>query len=162
MITPQKAIQYERYEFKKWESHDAETIVETPVSLTVNGEVWLTFMCTPVNLEAMAVGFLYNEGIIESMNEVEDVRVLREGEGAAVLARLEGRHHLDEVLAGVEDRLHFVELILRRGEAQVVVLLHRGVGVGQVEGVRVPHDDALHREHVVHPRGVCLPGQRFL
>ena len=37
MITPQKEIQYERYEFKKWEHFDAETIVETPVSLTVNG-----------------------------------------------------------------------------------------------------------------------------
>ena len=67
MITPQKAIHYERYEFKKWKPYDAETIVESPVSLTVNGEVWLTFMCTPVNLEAMSVGFLYNEGIIESM-----------------------------------------------------------------------------------------------
>ena len=63
MISPQKAIHYERYEFKKWKPYDAETIVETPVSLTVNGEVWLTFMCTPVNLEAMSVGFLYNEGI---------------------------------------------------------------------------------------------------
>ena len=53
MITPQKAIHYEKYEFKKWESLDAETIVETPVSLTVNGQVWLTFMCTPVDLEAI-------------------------------------------------------------------------------------------------------------
>ena len=64
--------------------HDAETIVETPVSLTVNGEVWLTFMCTPVNLEAMAVGFLYNEGIIESMDEVEDVRVCEHGDNVDV------------------------------------------------------------------------------
>ena len=84
MITPQKAIHYERYEFKKWEPHDAETIVETPVSLTVNGEVWLTFMCTPVNLEAMAVGFLYNEGMIESMDEVEDVRVCEHGDNVDV------------------------------------------------------------------------------
>ena len=75
MITPQKTIHYEQYEFQKWKSFDAETIVETPVSLTVNGEVWITFMCTPVNLEALAVGFLYNEGIIEKMDEVEDVRV---------------------------------------------------------------------------------------
>jgi FdhD protein len=84
MITPQKAIQYERYEFKKWEHHDAETIVETPVSLTVNGEVWLTFMCTPVNLEAMSVGFLYNEGIIESMDEVENVHVCEHGDNVDV------------------------------------------------------------------------------
>ena len=84
MITPQKAIQYERYEFKKWQHHDAETIVETPVSLTVNGAVWLSFMCTPVQLEALAVGFLYNEGIIESMDEVSDVRVCEHGDNVDV------------------------------------------------------------------------------
>ena len=84
MITPQKTIQYERYEFKKWEHHDAETIVETPVSLTVNGKVWLSFMCTPVNLEALSVGFLFNEGIIESLDEVSDVRVCEHGDNVDV------------------------------------------------------------------------------
>jgi FdhD protein len=84
MITPQKAIQYERYEFKKWEHHDAETIVEMPVSLTVNGAVWLSFMCTPVDLEAMAVGFLYNEGVIEGMDDVADVRVCEHGDNVDV------------------------------------------------------------------------------
>jgi FdhD protein len=84
MITPQKAIHFDKYEFKKWVSLDAETIVEAPVSLTVNGQVWLTFMCTPVDLEAMAVGFLYNEGIIESMKEVENVRVCEHGDNVDV------------------------------------------------------------------------------
>jgi len=84
MITPQKAIQYERYEFQKWNRHDAGTIVEAPVSLTVNGEVWLSFMCTPVHLEAMAVGFLFNEGVIHSMKEVEDVRVCEHGDNVDV------------------------------------------------------------------------------
>ena len=84
MITPQKSIHYEQYEFKKWKSFDAETIVETPVSLTVNADVWITFMCTPVNLEALAVGFLYNEGIIENMEEVVDVRVCEHGDNVDI------------------------------------------------------------------------------
>ena len=84
MISPQKAVHFDRYEFKKWKSHEAETIVETPVSLTVNGQVWLTFMCTPVHLEAMAVGFLYNEGVIETMGEIEDVRVCEHGDNVDV------------------------------------------------------------------------------
>jgi FdhD protein len=84
MIPPQKAIHYKKYEFKKWESHDAGTIVETPVSLTVNGQVWLTFMCTPVLLEELAVGFLYNEGIIESMREVENVHLCEHGDNVDV------------------------------------------------------------------------------
>ena len=84
MIAPQKSIHYERFEFHKWESFDSETIVETPVSLTVNGEAWITFMCTPVELEAMAVGFLYDEGVIESMDEVSDVRLCEHGDNVDV------------------------------------------------------------------------------
>jgi len=84
MITPQKEIQYQRYEFKKWEHFDAETIVETPVSLTVNGKVWLSFMCTPVCLEELGVGFLFNEGVIESMDEVENVHVCEHGDNVDV------------------------------------------------------------------------------
>lgn len=84
MISPQKTIHYDRYEFKKWETHDAETIVEAPVSLTVNGKVWLSFMCTPVHLEAMAVGFLFNEGIIARMEEVVDVRLCEHGDNVDV------------------------------------------------------------------------------
>lgn len=84
MIPPRKAIEYERYEFKKWEHFSAETIVETPVSLTVNGQVWISFMCTPLQLEALAVGFLYNEGIIQSIQEVADVRLCEHGDNVDV------------------------------------------------------------------------------
>lgn len=84
MISPEKAIHYQRYEFQKWKPFDAETIVESPVSLTVNGQVWLTSMCTPVNLEAMALGFLFNERVIESIDEVEDVRVCEHGDNIDV------------------------------------------------------------------------------
>lgn len=84
MSTPQKAIHYDRYEFQKWEPFDSETIVEMPVSLTINGVPWLTFMCTPVDLEALAVGFLYNEGVIQSMTEVVDVHLCEHGDNVDV------------------------------------------------------------------------------
>lgn len=84
MIFSKKAIHFDRYEFKKWEAHKSETIVETPVSLTVNGQVWLTFMCTPLHLEAMAVGFLFNEGIIERMDEIMDVHLCEHGDNVDV------------------------------------------------------------------------------
>lgn len=84
MTTPQRAIHYERFEYNKWEPFDAETIVETPVSLTINGSAWLSFMCTPVDLEALAIGFLYDEGVISAMSEVEDVRVCEHGDNVDV------------------------------------------------------------------------------
>lgn len=62
----------------------AEVIVEKPVSLTINGEVWLTLMCTPIHLEALAVGFLYNEGFITSMDEVAEVRTCENGDNVDV------------------------------------------------------------------------------
>ena len=63
---------------------DGDVIVETPVSLTVNGDVWLTFMCTPVDLEPMAVGFLFNEGLVNSTDEIADVRLCESGENVDV------------------------------------------------------------------------------
>jgi FdhD protein len=77
-------VHYYRYEFEKWKGIDSETIVEAPVTLTVNGEVWMTFMCTPVHLEALAVGFLFNEGVIEGIAEVSDVRVCEHGDNVDV------------------------------------------------------------------------------
>lgn len=77
-------IQYHQVSPNQWDKVDTEVIVETPVSLTVNGEAWLTFMCTPVDLEAMAVGFLFNEGLIKSADEVADVRLCDTGDNLDV------------------------------------------------------------------------------
>lgn len=77
-------VHFSRYEFDKWKEIDGETIVETPVGLTINGEVWMTFMCTPVHLEPLAVGFLFNEGVIEHLNEVADVRTCEHGDNVDV------------------------------------------------------------------------------
>ncbi|NIV11518.1 MAG: formate dehydrogenase accessory sulfurtransferase FdhD [Aliifodinibius sp.] len=54
---------------------DDGVIVEQSVSLTVNGKIWLSFMCSPVDLEALAVGFLYNEKIISSTEEIIDIYI---------------------------------------------------------------------------------------
>jgi FdhD protein len=78
---PIKLIQVEP---DRWTQQSAEIIVETPVSLTVNGENWLTFMCTPVNLEALALGFLYNEGLIDSMDSVADARLCPAGDNVDI------------------------------------------------------------------------------
>jgi FdhD protein len=75
MINPYLTTKINRYAHGDAEQIDDGVIVEQSVSLTVNGKVWLTFMCSPVDLEALAVGFLYNENIISSSSEIEDIRV---------------------------------------------------------------------------------------
>jgi FdhD protein len=75
-----RKVKYQHFRSGKSDLVDGDLIVETPVALYVNSELWLTFMCTPNTLEALALGFLYNEGVIESMEQVIDVHLCDSGE----------------------------------------------------------------------------------
>lgn len=72
-------LKYYQFEPGGFKVVEGSSIVEIPVSLTVNGEVWLTFMCTTTDLEALAVGFLFNENVIQSLDEVESLHVCMSG-----------------------------------------------------------------------------------
>lgn len=48
---------------------------EERVVLSVNAVELVGLMCTPTLLEELALGFLYNEGLIDGMEDVADVRV---------------------------------------------------------------------------------------
>ena len=52
-----------------------DIIIEQKVELIVDKEVFLTFYCSPLDLEALAVGFLWNEGIISDLNEIKNLSV---------------------------------------------------------------------------------------
>lgn len=73
-------IQFHQMNSGKWELVDNHVIVEKPVSLFVNNELWLTFMCTPNHLEALAAGFLFNEGTISTKGEIADIHVCESGD----------------------------------------------------------------------------------
>jgi FdhD protein len=73
-----------KYSRGKWQPLRVKVISEALVSLTVNGDVWLSFMCTPSNLEALAVGFLFNEQIIQSKTEIASVHVCASGDNIDV------------------------------------------------------------------------------
>ncbi len=68
------------FEGGRSEHKEVAIVLEAPLALTVNGEVWLTLMCTPIDLEALAVGFLFNEGVIQSYAEVVDLRLCPSGD----------------------------------------------------------------------------------
>jgi FdhD protein len=83
-LQPSLPIKYRQFNAGQWHTVQTYTISEAPVSLTVNGQVWLTFMCTPIQLEALAVGFLFNEGIIKNKSELASVRVCPAGDNVDV------------------------------------------------------------------------------
>ena len=77
-------VNFQQFRSGKTETIDGELIVEAPVSLTVNSDPWLTFMCTPNQLEALAVGFLYNEGVIDSLDPVADIHICSSGDNVDI------------------------------------------------------------------------------
>lgn len=47
--------------------------VEQTVTLSVNEQPLVRLMCTPVHLEELSLGFLFNQGLIEELDEVAEV-----------------------------------------------------------------------------------------
>jgi FdhD protein len=62
-----------------WHSRDAEVIEEGFVSIFVNGAELATVMCSPREQDRFALGFLCNEGIINSLDDVRAVHVCPSG-----------------------------------------------------------------------------------
>ena len=54
---------------------DGEIVEEALACISVNGEELATMMCSPRELDWLALGFLRNEGIIESLDDVRHLRV---------------------------------------------------------------------------------------
>jgi FdhD protein len=79
-----KLIKTVSYHAGQWDQDQTNITSEQPVTLTVNNEPWLTFMCTPSDLKALAVGFLYNEEFIQRLDDVASVRVCAGGDNIDV------------------------------------------------------------------------------
>lgn len=79
-----KSINVISYVGGRYEVETNHIITEQEVKLSVNNEYWLTFMCTPIDMEALAVGFLYNENIIQSYEDIASVRVCPGGDNIEV------------------------------------------------------------------------------
>jgi FdhD protein len=54
---------------------EGEVVEEALVCISVNGQELATFMCSPFKLEQLALGFLYNEQLIASLDDVRSVHV---------------------------------------------------------------------------------------
>lgn len=75
-------LQYDRGKVAKVEKG---VVVETPLTVTLNGKELVRFLCTPEDLEAQVVGFLWLEGLIGSLDDVLVVRACAEDGAADVI-----------------------------------------------------------------------------
>lgn len=50
-------------------------IVEYPFTLFVEDKEIITLLCSPSSLEYLALGFLYSEGFIDSLGDIEKIRI---------------------------------------------------------------------------------------
>jgi FdhD protein len=57
---------------------------EVPLQLFVNTTFWATILCSPTNLKELAVGHLLSEGIIKSIEEIEEV-ILKEKDNTCIV-----------------------------------------------------------------------------
>ncbi len=65
-----KPLSYQVVEGGEVSRVDGGVIDEQLLSIYVNGQSLATMMCSPLQLEALAVGYLYNEGVIEAADEI--------------------------------------------------------------------------------------------
>lgn len=57
---------------------------ETPLQLFVNTSFWATILCTPINLKELSVGHLLSEGILKSVQEIDEI-VVKEKENTCIV-----------------------------------------------------------------------------
>jgi len=55
--------------------NETEDIVtkETPVTIILNDRELVTLLCSPTNLEYLAIGFLFSEGLLKSKDEIKKI-----------------------------------------------------------------------------------------
>ena len=79
MIAGARPTVYLVNEAEQWRRVDGAVIDERTVCIFVYGQEIATMMATPVDLDALALGFLFTEGFIQSMDDVALVARSRRG-----------------------------------------------------------------------------------
>jgi FdhD protein len=83
-LTPVVPRQYTRFVGDRAESVDAGVIGEIRFTVFVDERELVTLMCSPWQLRPLVVGFLYLEGLIDSVDDIELLRVCLEDRLAEV------------------------------------------------------------------------------
>ena len=74
-----KPVRYTAVNGPRRQDVDGMVVTETHICISVNGQELATFMASPVYLQEMALGFLANEGIIETAADVRHLHLSQKG-----------------------------------------------------------------------------------
>ncbi len=74
-----------------------QVVIEAPVTIYLNGSELVTLLCTPEELDCLALGFLCSEGFIASNEDLLSIRIREEG---LVEVELKNLKTLEEKLHG--------------------------------------------------------------
>jgi FdhD protein len=110
-------VTYLRYTGNDSEQLEKPLVREAPWTIHVNGQEFVTLLCSPDKLNFMALGFLAAEGLIQSLDDVALLRVCEEEEGVieAVLTKadapsVESLPHHPVLLSGCGRGITFDDL----------------------------------------------------
>ncbi|WP_438318975.1 formate dehydrogenase accessory sulfurtransferase FdhD [Sporosarcina sp. FA9] len=67
-----------RFRNGRLEEKEDHVAVEQPVTIKINGNEFMTIVCTPEYIEDMVVGFLASERVIRKYEEIKEIRLDRE------------------------------------------------------------------------------------
>lgn len=93
-----KEIQIMRIDDEKIYSEEDFVIIEYPLTIFLNGEEFITLLCTPMSLDCLTVGFLISEGFIKNKDGIEAMKI--DEEQGIVYVELKEKHLLAEKLHG--------------------------------------------------------------
>ncbi|MEY8350271.1 formate dehydrogenase accessory sulfurtransferase FdhD [Bacillus cereus] len=69
----QETCKMVRYQAGAFLEQEDEIVTEYPVTIKLNGEEYVTVVCTPNYIEDMVIGFLISEGIIDSYKGIDEL-----------------------------------------------------------------------------------------
>lgn len=113
MIAPIEELAYIEFDGHQAAAVRRPVIAETPWALFINGREWLTFMCSPVGLHHLALGFMLSEGLITGLDDLWKLKVHLDDDRVYMLfpeAGLDGELRMQ----GCEEAVGSIDVRLRR------------------------------------------------
>jgi FdhD protein len=115
-----------QYDNGRFEQFEKAVVREQPLTIIVNGVELATFLCTPVKLDYLTIGFLAFEGIIRGVDDIRDLDV-----------------DLENSVVEVELHIPLVQPKKR--------VFTSGCGMGLTFNLRTSHYPPLHSDESITP-----------